>query len=134
MEKIAVLNNGVTLYDDFAHHPSAIHTTLNGLKLAKIKGRIIAVIEPRSNTMKLGSMKKDLVESLQNADKVYCYSNNITWDAKELFAHSENIIVSDNIELIAQEIAQDKQTEDQIVFMSNGNFSNIQTKVINLLQ
>ena len=134
MEKIAALNNGVTLYDDFAHHPSAIHTTLNGLKLAKIKGRIIAVIEPRSNTMKLGSMKKDLVESLQNADKVYCYSNNITWDVKELFAHSENIIVSDNIELIAQEIAQDKQTEDQIVFMSNGNFSNIQTKVINLLQ
>ena len=134
MEKIASYDNGINLYDDFAHHPTAIMTTLAGIKKTKLNGRIIAVIEPRSNTMKLGSMKKELINSLKDADKVYCYANNLSWNAKELFAHSQNVIVSDNIDLLANEIAQDQQNEDQIIFMSNGSFANIQTKVVTLLQ
>ena len=134
MEKIASYDNGINLYDDFAHHPTAIMTTLAGIKKTKLKGRIIAVIEPRSNTMKLGSMKKELINSLKDADKIYCYANNLSWNAKELFAHSQNVIVSDNIDLLANEIAQDQQNEDQIIFMSNGSFANIQTKVDTLLQ
>jgi UDP-N-acetylmuramate: L-alanyl-gamma-D-glutamyl-meso-diaminopimelate ligase len=134
MEKIAAYDNGINLYDDFAHHPTAIMTTLAGMKKTAPKGRIIAVIEPRSNTMKLGSMKKELINSLKDADKVYCYANNLSWNAKELFAHSQNVIVSDNIELLANKIAQDQQNEDQIIFMSNGSFANIQTKVVTLLQ
>jgi UDP-N-acetylmuramate: L-alanyl-gamma-D-glutamyl-meso-diaminopimelate ligase len=134
MEKIAAYDNGINLYDDFAHHPTAIMTTLAGMKKTAPKGRIIAVIEPRSNTMKLGSMKKELINSLKDADKVYCYANNLSWNAKELFAHSQNVIVSDNIEFLANKIAQDQQNEDQIIFMSNGSFANIQTKVVTLLQ
>ena len=134
MEKIAAYDNGVNLYDDFAHHPTAIRTTLAGLKKTKYDGRIIAVIEPRSNTMKLGSMKKELINSLKDADKVYCYANNLDWNAKELFAHSHNVIVSDNIEFLVKKIVQDQQNEDQIIFMSNGSFANIQTKVVSLLQ
>ena len=134
MEKIASYDNGINLYDDFAHHPTAIMTTLAGIKKTKLKGRIIAVIEPRSNTMKLGSMKKELINSLKDADKIYCYANNLSWNAKELFAHSQNVIVSDNIDLLANKIAQDQQNEDQIIFMSNGSFADIQTKVASLLQ
>ena len=80
MEKIAAFKNGIILYDDFAHHPSAIKTTLEGLKKTKCKGRIIAVIEPRSNTMKLGSMKKELIKSLKDANKVYCFADQLSWD------------------------------------------------------
>lgn len=134
MEKIAAFKNGIILYDDFAHHPSAIKTTLEGLKKTKCKGRIIAVIEPRSNTMKLGSMKKELIKSLKDANKVYCFADQLSWDAKELFSLYSNVIVSDNIDSIAHSIANDQQNEDQIIFMSNGSFSNIQTKVIELFQ
>ena len=134
MQKIAAFKNGIILYDDFAHHPSAIKTTLEGLKKTKCKGRIIAVIEPRSNTMKLGSMKKELIKSLKDASKVYCFADQLSWDAKELFSPYSNVIVSDNIDLIAHSIAKDQQNEDQIIFMSNGSFSNIQTKVIELFQ
>ena len=70
----------VAVYDDFAHHPTAIATTLAGLRQRVGSARIIAVIEPRSNTMKLGVMKQALAESLMNADEVYCYSGGIDWD------------------------------------------------------
>ena len=84
--------------------------------------------------MKLGSMKKELIKSLKDANKVYCFADQLSWDAKELFSLYSNVIVSDNIDSIAQSIANDQQNEDQIIFMSNGSFSNIQTKVIELFQ
>ena len=134
MEKIAELKNRVLIYDDFAHHPSAIRTTLEGLSHTKKSGRIVAVIEPRSNTMKLGSMKADLLKSLEAADQVYCFTNNLTWDAHKLFKDYPKAMVSDNINDIAQAIVENHRSEDHIVFMSNGNFSDIQSKVIALFQ
>ena len=134
MEKIAELKKRVLIYDDFAHHPSAIRTTLEGLSHTKKSGRIVAVIEPRSNTMKLGSMKADLLKSLEAADQVYCFTNNLTWDAHKLFKDYPKAMVSDNINDIAQAIVENHRSEDHIVFMSNGNFSGIQSKVIALFQ
>jgi UDP-N-acetylmuramate: L-alanyl-gamma-D-glutamyl-meso-diaminopimelate ligase len=77
---------GVTVYDDFAHHPTAITTTLDGLRRNVDGARIIAVLEPRSNTMKLGTMKAQLPASVAAADRVYCYAGNLGWDAGEDFA------------------------------------------------
>ena len=72
--------DGITVYDDFAHHPTAIRTTLAGLR-GKVKAaRILAVLEPRSNTMKLGVMKDALAGSLADADQVFCYAANLGWD------------------------------------------------------
>jgi UDP-N-acetylmuramate: L-alanyl-gamma-D-glutamyl-meso-diaminopimelate ligase len=77
---------GVTVYDDFAHHPTAIATTLAGLR-GKVGGsRILAVLEPRSNTMKLGVMKALLAASLGDADRVFCYAANLGWSAEEALA------------------------------------------------
>src|SRR5207237_568250 len=73
--------NGITLYDDFAHHPTAIAATLEGLRRAVDGARILAVVEPRSNTMKLGTMKARLPDSLGAADRVFCYTSNLGWDA-----------------------------------------------------
>src|SRR6185503_12331055 len=71
----------IALYDDFAHHPTAIATTLEGLRRSEPRGRILAVLEPRSNTMKLGTMKAALPASLALADRVYCYDAHLGWDA-----------------------------------------------------
>ncbi len=74
--------NGITVYDDFAHHPTAIETTIAGLR-SKVRGaRILAVLEPRSNTMKMGVMKDALAGSLAGADLVFCYTNGLGWDAQ----------------------------------------------------
>ena len=74
--------NGVTVYDDFAHHPTAIELTIAGLRSKVGKARILAVLEPRSNTMKMGVMKDSLGPSLRGADLVFCYTNGIGWDAQ----------------------------------------------------
>ena len=73
--------NGITVYDDFAHHPTAIDTTVAGLRHKVGNARILAVLEPRSNTMKLGVMKDALPGSLKDADLVFCYGANLGWDA-----------------------------------------------------
>ena len=74
--------NGITVYDDFAHHPTAIDTTVAGLRRKVGKARILAVLEPRSNTMKLGVMKDALPDSLKDADLTFCYAGNLGWDAR----------------------------------------------------
>ena len=102
-------------------------------KIQKV-GRIIAVLEPRSNTMKLGNMKKDLQESLSSADIVYCYKNNLDWDPSELFENVQKVRVSNNIQWILDSIIKEKKANDQIVFMSNGGFSGIQNKCLNLFE
>jgi UDP-N-acetylmuramate: L-alanyl-gamma-D-glutamyl-meso-diaminopimelate ligase len=73
---------GVTVYDDFAHHPTAIAATVAGLRQRLPGGRILAVLEPRSNTMKLGVMKAQLPDSLAGADATFCYAANLGWDAE----------------------------------------------------
>ena len=84
--------------------------------------------------MKLGNMKKDLQESLSSADIVYCYKNNLDWDFSELFENVEKVRVSNNTQWILNSIIEEKKANDQIVFMSNGGFSGIQNKCLNLFE
>jgi len=126
--------NRIDMYDDFAHHPTAIKTTLEGLRKKIGNNRIIAVIEPRSNTMKLGTMKNQLIKSLKEADIIFCYSKNLTWNPKILFKNLTNTKVFLNIDKLADKIKKSCKQGDNIIFMSNGEFSGLQNKVKQLLK
>lgn len=134
LEKIGEFKDNIKIYDDFAHHPSAIKSTLDGMRQVIKEGRIIVVFEPRSNTMKLGEMKKELQDSLSSADIVYCYASNLDWDPNELFKNNQKIKVSDSTQWILSSIIKEKKPNDQIVFMSNGSFSGIQNKCLDLFK
>jgi UDP-N-acetylmuramate: L-alanyl-gamma-D-glutamyl-meso-diaminopimelate ligase len=126
----------ITVYDDFAHHPTAIRTTVDGLKRRLPPGeRILAIFEPRSNTMKLGAMKAQLPWSLAQADLAFCHSGGLGWDAREALASmGERAQVADTIdELLAQVIAQ-ARPGDHLVCMSNGGFGGIHLKLLQALQ
>ena len=134
LEKIGEFKDNIKIYDDFAHHPSAIKSTLDGMRQVLKEGRIIVVFEPRSNTMKLGEMKKELQDSLSSADIVYCFASNLDWDPNELFKNNQKIKVSDSTQWILSSIIKEKKPNDQIVFMSNGSFSGIQKKCLDLFK
>jgi len=123
--------NGITVYDDFAHHPTAIDTTLAGLRRKVGSGRILAVLEPRSNTMKLGVMKDALPASLKDADLVFCYGANLGWDASAALAPmgGKARVMSDLQELVAA-IAAAAKPGDHILVMSNGGFGGIHEKLL----
>ncbi len=125
----------VTVYDDFAHHPTAIRTTLNGLRRRLgPQARIVAVFEPRSNTMKLGAMKAQLPWSLEEADMAFCYSGGLGWDAPAaLAAMGARAVVCDTVEALARQVAAQSQPGDHIVCMSNGGFGGIHARLIALL-
>jgi UDP-N-acetylmuramate: L-alanyl-gamma-D-glutamyl-meso-diaminopimelate ligase len=125
----------VTIYDDFAHHPTAIRTTVNGLRRKVGTARILAVFEPRSNTMKLGAMKAQLPWSLEEADLAFCHSGGLGWDASEaLGPMAARASVADSVdEVIAQVLAQ-VQAGDHILCMSNGGFGGIHQKLALALQ
>ena len=126
---------GVTVYDDFAHHPTAIATTLDGLR-RKVgpAARIIAVLEPRSNTMKMGTMKDLLPQSLRLADQVFCYCSNLGWDAQAalapLGAHQS---CHDDLAALIAAVAAEARPGDHVVVMSNGGFGGIHQKLLNAL-
>ena len=132
--------NNVTVYDDFAHHPTAIETTLAGLraKVGDFKStgaRILAVLEPRSNTMKLGVMKNALPASLKDADLVFCYGANLGWDAAEALAPIETkASVYDDITEMVAAITQAAQPGDQVLVMSNGGFGGVHQKILDALK
>jgi UDP-N-acetylmuramate: L-alanyl-gamma-D-glutamyl-meso-diaminopimelate ligase len=120
--------NGITVYDDFAHHPTAIASTLEGLR-SKVNGeRILAVIEPRSNTMKLGMMKDRLAGSLAAADRVYCYSAGLKWDAAA--ALGSRAVVCDDLQRLVEQLAGDVRRGDHVLVMSNGSFGGIHEKLL----
>jgi len=124
----------VTVYDDFAHHPTAITTTLAGLRRKAGKARIIAVIEPRSNTMKLGVMKQALPGSLADADLVFCYSGGLGWDAAAALAPLGNkAVVHDDLGRMVAAIAAAARNGDQVLVMSNGGFGGIHEKLLQQL-
>jgi UDP-N-acetylmuramate: L-alanyl-gamma-D-glutamyl-meso-diaminopimelate ligase len=136
---VAFKGGEVTVYDDFAHHPSAIATTLDGLKqqLRKkdSKSRILAVLEPRSNTMKLGTMKAQLADSLKDADLVFCHSGGLGWDPREpLAGMGKRAQVADSIDELLSQVMQAVQAGDTIVCMSNGGFGGIHGKLLTALQ
>ena len=126
--------NGITVYDDFAHHPTAIATTVEGLRRKVGSARILAVLEPRSNTMKLGVMKNALPGSLKNADMVFCYGANLGWDARESLAPlGDKAIVKDDLNELVAAIAAVAQSGDHVLVMSNGSFGGIQEKLLQRL-
>ncbi len=126
----------ITVYDDFAHHPTAIRTTLDGLarRLGQPRGRILAVFEPRSNTMKLGTMKAQLPWSLENADLAFCHSGGLDWDAAEALAPmGARAVVGANIETVVNQVTQAARAGDHIVCMSNGGFGGIHERLLKAL-
>ena len=134
---------GITVYDDFAHHPTAIHTTLEGLRRkletasasGRPAGRILAVFEPRSNTMKLGTMKAQLPWSLEPADLAFCHSGGLGWDAREALAiMGDKAQVADNIEQLVQHVTAAARPGDHIVCMSNGGFGGVHTQLLERLR
>lgn len=125
---------GVAVYDDFAHHPTAITLTVEGLRRQVGEARILAVLEPRSNTMKLGVMKDQLPASLAQADKVFCYAANLGWDAREALAPiAGKTVVEDDLGALVREIVAEARDGDRILVMSNGGFGGIHGKLLDAL-
>ncbi len=132
--------NDIAVYDDFAHHPTAIATTVEGLRKKVGKARILAVLEPRSNTMKLGTMKEALPGSLVDADLVFGYgaSGNgkdaLGWDlAEALSPLGDKARAFNDLPMLVQAIAQSAQMGDQILVMSNGGFGGVHQKILDAL-
>lgn len=126
--------NGVTVYDDFAHHPTAIATTLAGLRHKVGAARILAVLEPRSNTMKLGTMKEQLPGSLRDADQVFCYSAKLGWNPSEALAPlGEQAQVWDDLDPLIAAIVRAARPGDHVLVMSNGGFGGIHQRLLDAL-
>jgi UDP-N-acetylmuramate: L-alanyl-gamma-D-glutamyl-meso-diaminopimelate ligase len=129
--------NGVTVYDDFAHHPTAIATTVGGLRQKLgTGGRILAVLEPRSNTMKLGAMKDALPGSLKEADLVFGFGSQqaLGWSLADALKPMGAIAHTfDQIDYMVQAIVQAAQPGDHILVMSNGGFGGIHQKLLQAL-
>jgi UDP-N-acetylmuramate: L-alanyl-gamma-D-glutamyl-meso-diaminopimelate ligase len=130
---------GITVFDDFAHHPTAIQTTLAGLrkKVGAKNGtqKIIAVIEPRSNTMRLGAHKENLAPSVADADLVLWYQpEGLNWDLGPVVAESPvPALVLNTIEAIIEKVLKETASGDQVVIMSNGGFGGIHQKLVKAL-
>ncbi|HJI94727.1 MAG TPA: UDP-N-acetylmuramate:L-alanyl-gamma-D-glutamyl-meso-diaminopimelate ligase [Sutterellaceae bacterium] len=131
------IENGVSVIDDFAHHPTAIYETIRALrgKMGK-KGRLIAVLEPRSNTMKMGTMKDRLAGSLKEADFVVCYADpKLGWDVSAALAPlGEKLHVLHTVQETAAVAASLAQKGDDILVMSNGGFGGIHGQLLSLLK
>ena len=132
--------NGVTVYDDFAHHPTAIATTVAGLRKRVGAGRILAVLEPRSNTMKLGVMKAALPDSLRDADWVFGYgategSSALGWDlAESLSPLGDKAQAFSDLDELVQAVKAQAQAGDHILVMSNGGFGGVHQKLLDALK
>jgi len=123
--------NGMTVYDDFAHHPTAIEATLAGLRARVGTSRIVALIEPRSNTMKLGVMKERLAPSLSRADRVFCYSAGIKWDvASVLEPLGAKAEAHADFNALLDRVTAELMPGDHVVIMSNGGFNGIHEKLL----
>jgi UDP-N-acetylmuramate: L-alanyl-gamma-D-glutamyl-meso-diaminopimelate ligase len=127
--------NGITVYDDFAHHPTAFETTIAGLRRRVGDARIVAVFEPRSNTMKLGAMQDRLASSLSDADLVFCFARDLGWDPSHALAALgtrayTHVDMGTMIETLARQLAPG----DHVLVMSNGGFGGIHDKLLERLR
>ena len=123
--------DGIAVYDDFAHHPTAIATTIDGLRRDETAGRILAVLEPRSNTMKLGTMKSALPGSLAGADRVFCYAANLGWDAAAALAPlGHRAQVHDDLGRLVDAVVREARAGDHVLVMSNGGFGGVHAKLL----
>ena len=130
MEERGVVN-GITVYDDFAHHPTAFAATIAGLRRRVGDARIVAVFEPRSNTMKLGTMQDRLAASLEDADLVYCYAKNLGWDpARALRPLGTRAAIYQEVEPMVEALGLILRPGDHVLVMSNGAFGGIHEKLL----
>jgi UDP-N-acetylmuramate: L-alanyl-gamma-D-glutamyl-meso-diaminopimelate ligase len=132
--------NGISVIDDFAHHPTAIATTVGGLRRKLGNARILAVLEPRSNTMKLGTMKEALPGSLTEADLVFGYGakgegkDALGWDLSAALAPlGERAQVFDDLSALVTAVVSAAQPGDSVLVMSNGGFGGVHQKLIDAL-
>jgi UDP-N-acetylmuramate: L-alanyl-gamma-D-glutamyl-meso-diaminopimelate ligase len=140
---VRVGTGDVRVYDDFAHHPTAMRTTINGLRRKvdaqqtshhEPRQRILAVFEPRSNTMKIGAMKAQLPWSLEEADIAFCHSGGLTWDAVQALAPlGAQAMVFDNIDKLVARVVALARPGDHVLCMSNGSFGGIHQKLLDAL-
>ena len=122
---------GVTVLDDFAHHPTAIRLTLEGLRQKIGSARILAVLEPRSNTMKLGVMNQQLPGSLVAADTVFCYADKLGWDAAQVLAPlGERALVFAGLDELVAAVVAAAHFGDHVLVMSNGGFGGVHEKLL----
>ena len=125
---------GITVYDDFAHHPTAFATTIDGLRRGARDARILAVLEPRSRTMKLGTMRTALPASLAGADKVFCYASRLGWDvADALSPLGAKAAVYDDIEELVEAVGAEARPGDLVLAMSNGSFGGVHDRILKRL-
>lgn len=143
LETIGIANE-VTVYDDFAHHPTAITTTVDGLRRRVGNARILAVLEPRSNTMKLGVMKAQLPNSLEAADKIFAYGasagkDSLGWDLKEVLAplnknQADRALAFNDLSALVAAVAKEAKPGDHILVMSNGGFGGVHQKILTAIE
>jgi UDP-N-acetylmuramate: L-alanyl-gamma-D-glutamyl-meso-diaminopimelate ligase len=128
--------SGVRVYDDFAHHPTAIASTLRGLRAQVGDGRIIAVLEPRSNTMRMGVFKNALAESLSDADLTVLYqAPDLGWDLADVVAAlGSRGKVCDSVAAATVAISKAVRPGDHVLIMSNGGFGGIHRRLLEALQ
>ena len=128
------VRRGVTVYDDFAHHPSAIRTTLEGLRARVGSARILAVLEPRSNTMKLGVMKHELPASLGAADRIYVHGAGLGWDAGQVLAPmGSRAQCHQDLDSLVAAVAAEARDGDHVLAMSNGGFGGFHGRLLDAL-
>jgi UDP-N-acetylmuramate: L-alanyl-gamma-D-glutamyl-meso-diaminopimelate ligase len=127
MEQVARVG-GITVYDDFAHHPTAVRQTLEALRTAD-GGRLICILEPRSNTMRMGINRDALREALSLADAAYVYQAvEMQWDAHEL--ESETVVTVNDTGAIIERVCRNSRPGDRVVIMSNGGFENLTRRLV----
>jgi UDP-N-acetylmuramate: L-alanyl-gamma-D-glutamyl-meso-diaminopimelate ligase len=126
---------GITVYDDFAHHPTAIEVTIDALRRRVGSSRLVAVLEPRSNTMKLGTHRDALAKSLERADRVWLYQGtNVTWDvAGSVAGLGERAAVSRDLDQLVATLGATLGSGDHVLIMSNGGFGGIHKKLLERL-
>ncbi len=125
---------GIAVYDDFAHHPTAFDTTIAGLRARVGNARIVAVFEPRSNTMKLGTMQDQLAKSLGGADLVHCYAGELGWDpAHALAPLGARATIHRDIAAMVEALARQLRPGDHVLVMSNGGFGGVHAKLLERL-
>ena len=126
--------NGVAVYDDFAHHPTAMRTTIDGLRRKVGPARILVAFEPRSNTMKLGAMKAQLPWALEEADLAFCHGGNLGWDgAQALLPLGARAVVAPSVDDLVARVVAAARPGDHVLCMSNGSFGGVHQKLLDAL-
>ena len=126
------VEDGVTVIDDFAHHPTAIAETIHAVRSRMTSGRLLAVLEPRSNTMKLGTMKDRLAGSLHEADEVFCFAGKgVAWEPAEVLdVMGERAFCTHDLDVLVEAVLKEARPGDTVLCMSNGAFDGIHGKLL----